>query len=379
MALATRTRLLAFCCLLALCACGGGGSSASTAPPAADPWQAVSAAIDAAATRFPSGVTVEIATPQGVVYSKRVGAFSNDSFGEVASASKWVSASVILRLVEQGVLTLDTRTADLLRDNAGQPWSGNLGVATLRDLLSFQTSIAADTSAAAGAPTLAEAANVIYEAQKSVARPPGTWFVYGNNHLRIAARMAEVAAGKPWAQIFDEQLRLPLGWSAATAFTFGASVNNPNPAGGLVTSGREYMRFLTLQLRRGLDGSNRLLAAATIDAQRAEQWRPTTVILFSPYTSLGKSYHYGLGVWRECDAPADIAACDAALRVSSTGAFGFAPWIDVQGDYAAAVMTRQPTQQGSSDFVPSEDLKAVLATLVPAALAQRPPVIRAVP
>lgn len=379
MALTTGQLLPTLCCLLALGACGGGGSSAATAPPAADPWQAVSAAIDAAAARFPSGVTVEIATPQGVVYSKQVGAFSNDSFGEVASASKWVSASVILRLVEQGVLSLDTRTADLLRDNTGQPWSGNLGSATLRDLLSFQTSIAAETSAAAVTPTLAEAVNVIYEAQKGVARPPGTWFAYGNNHLRIAARMAEVAAGKPWAQIFDEQLRLPLGWSAATAFTFGASANNPNLAGGLVTSGREYMRFLTLQLRRGLEGNNRLLAVATIDTQRAEQWRPTTIILFSPYTSLGKSYHYGLGVWRECDAPTDIAACDAALRVSSTGAFGFAPWIDVQGDYAAAVMTRQPTQQGSSEVVPSEDLKAVLATLVPAALAQRPPVIRAVP
>lgn len=372
-------RLPVLICSFLMCACGGGGSNAPTAPAATDPWQAVSAAIDSAAARFPAGLTVEIATPQGVVYSKQVGAFSNDSFGEVASASKWVSASVILRLVEQGVLSLDTRTADLLRDNAGQPWSGNLGAATLRDLLSFQTSIAAETSAATLAPTLAEAVNLIYDSQKGVARPPGTWFAYGNNHLRIAARMAEVAAGKPWALIFDEQLRAPLGWSAATAFTFGASADNPNPAGGLVTSGREYMRFLAMQLRRGLDGNNRLLAETTIDTQRAEQWRPTTVILFSPYTSLGKSYHYGLGVWRECDAPTDIAACDAALRVSSTGAFGFAPWIDVQGGYAAAVMTRQPTQQGTSDFVPSEDLKAALATLVPAALAQNPPVIRAVP
>lgn len=320
MAFAVRHRRLALCCLLLLlCACGGGGSSAPMAPPAAEPWQAVSAAIDAAAARLPSGLTVEIATPQGVVYSKRVGAFSNDSFAEGASASMWVSALVILRLVEQGLSSLDTRTADLLRGNAGQPWSGNLGSATLRDLLSFQTRVAAETSAATGAPTLAEAANVIYEGQKGIARPPGTWFAHGNKHLRIAARMAEAAAGKLWAQIFDEQLRVPLVWSAATAFTFGAPVSNPNPAGGLVASGRE------------------------------------------------------------CDAPRDITACDAALRVSSTGAFGFAPWIDVQGDCAAAVMTRQPTQQGTGDFVPSEDLKAVLATLIAAALAQNPPVIRAVP
>lgn len=360
-----------------VCACGGGGTTAPT--PAPDPWQAVSAAIDASAARFPNGVTVEIATPQGVVYSKQVGAFSNQTFGEVASASKWVSASVLLRLVDEGVLSLDTRTSDLLRDSAGQPWSGNLGAATLRDLLSFQTSIAAETPASSALPTLAEAVNYVYEDQRNTARPPGTFFAYGNNHLKIAARMAEVATGKPWAQIFDEQLRVPLGWSAATAFTFGTPVNNPNPAGGLVTSGREYMRFLVMQLRRGLDGNNRLLAEATVNAQRAEQWRSTTFILFSPYTALGQRYHYGLGVWRECGTPDDAAACDAALRVSSTGAFGFAPWIDVQGGYAAAIMTRQPTQQGTGDIVPSEDLKVALAALIPAALAQNPPLIRAVP
>jgi CubicO group peptidase (beta-lactamase class C family) len=373
-----RRRLFVAAVSVLLVACGGGGSAGASAP-TPDPWQAVGAAIDAAAARFANGATVEIATAQGVVYSKQVGAFSNDVVGEVASASKWVSASVILRLVDQGVLSLDTRTGELLRDNTGQPWSGNLGSATLRDLLSFQTGIEPETTAIAALPTLAEAVNYLYDDQRSSARPPGTFFAYGNNHLKIAARMAEVAAGKPWAQIFDEQLRLPLAWSASSAFTFGTPVNNPNPAGGLVTSGREYMRFLVMQLRRGLDGNNRLLAEATVNTQRAEQWRATTFILYSPYTSLGKRYHYGLGLWRECGTPDDATACDAALRVSSTGAFGFAPWIDVQGGYAAAIMTRQPTQQGTGAIVPSEDLKATLAALIPAALAQSPPLIRPVP
>lgn len=380
MASSLRHKVLWTFCSVLLSACGGGGSAGASAPtPAADPWQAVSAAVEAAAADFPSGVTVEIATPQGVVYSKQVGAFSNQTFGEVASASKWVSASVLLRLVDLGVMSLDTRTGDLLRDSAGQPWSGNLGSATLRDLLSFQTGIAAETPAIVALPTLAEAVNYVYEDQRNTARPPGTFFSYGNNHLKIAARMAEVATGKSWAQIFDEQLRQPLGWSDATAFKFGSPVDNPNPAGGLVTSGREYMRFLVMQLRRGLDGSNRLLAEASVNAQRAEQWRSTTFILFSPYASLGQRYHYGLGVWRECSTPDDTTACDAALRVSSTGAFGFAPWIDVQGGYAAAVMTRQPTQQGSGDIVPSENLKVALAALIPAALAQNPPLVRPVP
>jgi serine-type D-Ala-D-Ala carboxypeptidase/endopeptidase len=363
---------------IAVAACGGGAGDGGTTP-GPDAWRDVSAAIDAAAPQFPSGLTVEVATTEGVVFSKQVGAFSLDTFGEVASASKWVSASTILRLVDQGVMSLNTRTSDLLRDANGQPWAGNLGSATLRDLLSFQTSIEPETQATTTLATLAEAVNYVYEDQKATARPPGTFFAYGNNHLKIAARMAEVATGKTWAQIFDEQMRVPLGWSANTAYVFGTPVNNPNPAGGLVTSGREYMRFMAMQLRRGLDGNNRLLAEATIDNQRAEQWRAGTVIAFSPYTALGKSYHYGLGLWRECAAPADPAACNAALRVSSTGAFGFAPWIDVQARYAGIVMTRQPTTAGSGNFVPSENLKVALSALIPAALAANPPVIRAVP
>lgn len=364
-----------------LAACGGGSGSSTDTPSTSDPWKDVSAAIDANAAGFPAGLTVEIATAQGVVFSKQVGAFSGDTRGEIGSSSKWISATAILRLVDRGALSLDTRTADLLVDGTGQPWSGNLGSATLRDLLSFQTSIEGETSAAAGLPTLAASVAYVYEDQKASARPPGTYFSYGNNHLKIAARMAEVATGKTWAQIFDDELRVPLAWSDSTAFTFNAPPSNPNPAGGLVTTGREYMRFLVMQLRRGLDGNDRLLSEASIAAQRAEQWRPSTVIAYSPYVvALGKDYHYGLGVWRECETPADATACDAALRVSSTGAFGFAPWIDVQADYAAAIMTRQPTAPGTGDNVrTSEALEAALAPLIPAALRQNPPLIRPVP
>jgi hypothetical protein len=87
-------------------------------------------------------------------------------------------------------------------------------------------------------------------------------------------------------------------------------------------------------------------------------------------------YHYGLGNWRECDTPGDTAACDAALRVSSTGTYGWAPWIDVQENYAAIIMTKQPLQ---GTIVPSEDLKNEIAPLIPGILALSPPVIRTVP
>jgi CubicO group peptidase (beta-lactamase class C family) len=157
------------------------------------------------------------------------------------------------------------------------------------------------------------------------------------------------------------------------------SAFNPNPAGGLKTTGIEYMRFMMLQLRKGLDGTTRLLPESLIDEQRKDQFSPSspkTTISYSPYQAAGLQYHYGLGNWRECATPDNPGACDAALRVSSTGTYGWAPWIDVQENYAAIIMTKQPLQ---GTIIPSEDLKVELSGLIPGILAGSPPVIRAVP
>jgi CubicO group peptidase (beta-lactamase class C family) len=339
-----------------------------------DPWHAVTRSIELAQSQFPSGVHVEIATPAGVVYSRGYGGLDTSAVIPIASASKWVTGTVLLRLVDQRVLTLETRTSELLRDRNAQPWSGNMGAITLRQLLSFTSGIDGDV-AGSEAPliTLEEAVQRIYDDQRLTAVAPGAAFNYGNTHMRIAARMAEVATGKSWAALFDEQLRIPLGWSATSVYSRGGP--NPNPAGTLNASGIEYMRFLLLQLRKGVNGNQRLLPEALVDEQRRDQFAPTTVIRFSPYTQHGYAYHYGLGNWRECPQPNDVAACDAALRVSSTGALGFAPWIDPANRYAAIIMT----QQSLSNILPSETLKNELAPLIVDALARNPTVIRAVP
>jgi hypothetical protein len=66
-------------------------------------------------------------------------------------------------------------------------------------------------------------------------------------------------------------------------------------------------------------------------------------------------------------------------RFSSTGKFGWAPWIEVGNgqNWAAVIMCQQSDQPAS--FLPSENLKLQLAGLIPAALAQNPPVVRPVP
>ena len=369
--------LIAAILTLTCLGCGGGSSGSSDTPPAGDPWQAVTAQIQASQAQFPGGLTVEVLTPQGVVFSRSFGGFSNQTYAAVASASKIVSATALLRLVDQGTLNLDTRAAELLRDRQGQPWSGNMGQIRLRHLLSFTSGIHGDVAESEGSDiTLAEAVARIYDDQRDTAAAPGAYFYYGSTHLRIAARMAELATGKSWRQIFDEQLRLPLGWGLLSTYGGGS---NPNPAGSLACTGVEYTRFLMMQLRKGLDGDTRLVSEAAILQQRQDGFGPTTAIAYTPYVLTGRINHYGFGAWVESGNGQAPSGSNPIQRVSSTGKFGWAPWIEVGSgqDWAAEIQCQQADAPAS--FLPSENLKLALAPLVSAALARNPPVVRSVP
>lgn len=365
-------------------ACGGGGSDSGGGTSGGggggtggDPWVPVTAAIQAAQTSFPGGLAVEVMTPAGVVYSKSFGSFSTTTYAAVASSSKMVSGTVLLQLVDKGLLSLNTKTSDLLKDRQGQPWSGAMGQIRLRHLLSFTSGISGDIPASDPSDiTLDEAVTRIYEDQRATASTPGSYFFYGNTHLRIAARMAEVATGKPWRTIFAEQLQQPLGWGAASTFGGGT---NPNPAGSLACTGQEYTRFLMMQLRKGLDGSNRLLSENLIVQQRSDGFGPATTIAYTPYALTGRVNHYGFGGWVESANGAAPSATNPVQRFSSTGKFGWAPWVEVGNgqSWAAVIMCQQADLPFS--FLPSENLKLQLAGLVPAALAQNPPVVRTVP
>lgn len=360
------------------CSGGTGGGGTSTPPPAADPWAPVTAAIQAAQSQFPNGLCVEVATPQGVVYSQGFGGFTNATPTLVASASKWVTSTVLLRLVQAGAFPhgLDTQAKELLVDGSGQPWSGNMGDITLRQLLSFTSGISGDDPASEGLlMTLKAAVDQIYADEAATAAVPGSYFHYGSTHMRIAARMAEVATGKTWSQLFAAQLHDPWGWSNVSIYSGGGP--NPNPAGGLKCTGMEYMRFLLMQLRNGQDGSTAYLSPALITAQRTDGYGPATTLSYSPYFDrLGKTYHYALGNWLETQGGGGPTPTDPVVRYSSTGTFGWAPWVAADGVYGGIIMTQQPTQ---GDTVPSENLKNQLDPLIRTALAAHPPVIRTVP
>ena len=262
------------------------------------------------------------------IFEQMYGDFAADRRIPIASASKLVAGLTILRLIDQGRLSLDSTTGQVLG------WKGPQGAITLKQLLSFTSGLPPrDACTLRPGITLAVCVNSL--SKLKLVTVPGTRFDYGNTHLHVAARMAEVVTGKTWDVVFSSELRAPLGIGAQAIFYTWPrkpeGTTNPLIAGGLQMTMNEYAKVLELEYHRGVYRGQRLIGDALFTVQATEPY-PDAVIGDTPVGRIGLEYHYGLASWLECPPPA--IACPV---LSSPGAFGFTPWVDRDGGYYAII------------------------------------------
>lgn len=320
---------------------------AAPSPPDADPavvWAEVdrltSAAVAGAAVPG-LGLAIYDASDRKV-FEKMYGDFHPDREVAIASSSKLVSGLVVLDVVADGQLSLDSTTGAILG------WTGPKAAITVRHLLSFTSGLPADHACTRTSTiTLAECVAAISEGEPVAT--PGSRFEYGSSHLAVAGRMAEVATGKLWAQLFSERLTTPLGLPASvkyfTAPRQQVGTSNPLIAGGMRASMNQYAKLLAIAFHRGSYGGVSIATPALFDAQASEPY-PSAVIGDSPFQRLGVNYHYGLASWLECPPP----ATDCKV-LSSPGAFGFTPWYDRATGYYAIIGTEVTDLGGANGIV----------------------------
>jgi len=352
-------KIMLVCAMGWLAACGGGGEDAVSPPtdPVPDSFIDVDRAASAAfAAQGISGMGLTIYDSNGVKRFERMyGSFSADQRVAIASSSKMVAGLVILRLIDQGFLTLDSTTGAVLG------WTGPQSAITLQQLLSFTSGLDREMPCTVLAGIdLADCVTSI--SQQPLVAAPGTRFDYGSTHLHVAARMAEVVTGQSWANLFATQLKAPLGltspdlaWYTAPRQALGTT--NPLIAGGIRATMNEYAKILALDFNRGTYQGNTLINSALFTAQATEQY-PNTVIGNSPFANSGLNFHYGLAAWLECPPPATNCAV-----LSSPGAFGFTPWFDRDsGYYAILGMEVTESQSGVVAFAVNlaQDLKPLI-------------------
>ena len=255
----------------------------------------------------------------------RSGDFDANTVVSVASASKWVSSAVLMRLVEQGVLSLDAPLKRYIPELTGH-WADT----TLRQLLSHSSG-ASWGHAIENPPSMSYGEHVEQLIQIPVKNEPGVVFAYGGISMQIAGYAAERASGKRWSQLFDELVATPSEMEQSVYghpfwHSPGTEIHSPNLAGGLYASGQDYFNFLTTLFPN--ETGRGLLAKGTIDQMESDLTSSLVQIVPGPRPD----WFYGLGLW--CEAP----LAGRCMQVNSAGAFGTFPWVDREtGTYGVLV------------------------------------------
>lgn len=334
-------------CVGLLLRAGNRAYRAARPPQSGAPAQARQALQDALRHGAP-GVTAIVMRNGRVLLREDLGGIDPAARLPVASASKWVTAALVMTVVDDGRLSLDAPISRYLPE-----FTGDAGRITLRQLL-------AQTSGEGGLPdgvdlrqdpriTLGASAAAI--ARHPLQDRPGAVFRYGGPGYQVAGAAVEAVTGRRWAELFDERIARPAGMTASawqhlpSRGVAPGDTLDPLLQGGLVTTAQDYMRFLTMLAQGGVIDGRRVLSANAVDAMETAQTLGLPMAYIPPGATRGQA-QYALGNW--CERWSADRRC---MLVSSPGAFGAFPWIDRQSGLYGIFFTRVRLTRVVDDFV----------------------------
>ena len=267
--------------------------------------------------------TLMVENQKGDILTHSVGASNENRLYKSASTSKWVTATIILELVQEGKLSLSDHPQKYLSF-----WrkKGNLSKITLKELLSF-------TSGLKNKPFCLNFKRANFE--KCVKRimkknnaPSRKTFAYGPNHLQVAGLMAIKASGlNSWEELFTQfKKRHHLFQNSNYDLP---SISNPRLAGGMHWSAKEYLAFLEALYNK------KILNETHLRLMTQDQLGSASIGDSPAKRGMKEDWHYGFGVWIECHA--DNFNCTKTTRVSSPGAYGAYPFMDFEHGYYGIV------------------------------------------
>lgn len=349
--------------VLSVAACGDGGDGGSSPAPSYD-FGAFAAEIDAFVDeKAPiDGVgAIVVHRDHGVIFQQSFGAFADDRAYLLASTSKMLTAGVLMRLHDDGLLDVDAPVADVVPWGAGNPTitpaqliSNSSGLVGLRPEPSYGPYLCQFVHQG----TLQQCAERIFTTTADDDRvvPPDTTYRYGGAQWQVAGAVAEAASGKSWHELIREiyvepcaletfgynnhfvqfpgsQGTYPAGFDGDPANLL--PTDNPNMEGGAYATTGDYGKLLLMHLRGGTCGDSRVLSEASVRRMREDR-----VIAYGGETGTGFE-GYGFGWWIDRDRP--YLAIDP-------GAYGAYAWIDESRGYGVFFGIESNTGLGAELF-----------------------------
>jgi CubicO group peptidase (beta-lactamase class C family) len=348
-------------------------SSASAAPEREYDFSAVVPVIEAfiAQHGLNGAGLVVVDEDEGVIDEQYFGEFSADRTSLVASASKMVTAGVLVRLADEGLLDLDEpianyvdwaeghnpeiTVAQLLSSSSGLVGLGpNPGY--LPYVCQFSPAAELEECAASAWATPGDDADVV---------APDTEFRYGGVQWQIAGAVAETVSGKSWSELLEETYVEPCGvesmgysnhWtvlgSGGFAYPTGfdgdvdllPETENPHMEGGLYIEPLDYADLLLMHLRDGRCGDTQVLEPESVERMHTDRIGEAYAGAAMPGSG------YGLGWW---------VPRDGSGRINDPGAYGAVPWLDLDGGFGAYLVLESNAvlgiQLASQLYQPVED------------------------
>ncbi len=234
------------------------------------------------------GEIVDVAA--GLLSRKTLVGATPDSVFQIGSITKVWTTTLIMQLVDEGKLTLDTPVAEIIPDFAVSDPQVSKQV-TIRHLLTHTSGIDGDvfTDTGRGDDCLEKyVADMDTVAQN---HPIGATFSYCNSGFSLAGRIIEVLTGKTWDAVLRERIIEPLGLTATVtlpeeAILHRAAVGhlgNPGedpqparlwqlprsagPAGTITARVHDLLEFAKMHLAGGLaPDDSRILSQEAADA-----------------------------------------------------------------------------------------------------------------
>ncbi len=288
---------------------------------------------------YQNQVAVLVSQNGEVIYRKEVNLGIN-SPRMIASASKWLSGAVIMKLVDEKKLSLDDTVGKFLPVFT----ENHKGQITIRQLFSHTSGFEGDLEEPGEFSdkyeyqkdlTLAQAVDSI-AVHTPLVHTPGSVFSYGSAGMHVAGRIAELVSGKSWQALFDEEVAGPCQMRAVY------SSNGPNPliAGGVRTTARDYLNFVEMIVNGGTFEGRSVLSGEALTQMIRDQTGGAEIVAtpypanpFSEYSNT--SLRYGIGNWLDV-----VDNSGSVVESSSPGMFGTHPWQDSKHKVAGIIFTR---------------------------------------
>jgi len=220
-----------------------------------------------------------------------------DSLFRIASLTKPVTCAAVMQLVDEGRVSLIDPVEKFLPEYKGlkmNPCDGRAGAncagvapqrpINIEDLMTHTSGLVAS----ADGKTLAE--QVEQGAKSELLFEPGTKWHYSNLGINILGRIVEIVSHKPFDRFLKERIFDPLGMAdtgfvvapeergrMATLYNFssgkpvrveaqwGAPGSIPSPAGGLISTASDMLRFNQMMRNKGELEGQRVLSRAAVE------------------------------------------------------------------------------------------------------------------